>query len=213
MGGEAGRIRHGHPRPAQGPLERSPEVPMAGETGAAALGVFHPEPLHWRRMLLRLGARRRHEAERNLQRPLLLHHWLASYFWPFGLTSGANSESLGQIGDWGQRKQRATSRANLNGGVQLRTNPALEAWCPAAIVDLDLIQGVLPVLPQPLPIQAGIQVIPGQHLGVVALAGGVPVKIDSAAIQASLGATSPALVREVLAPAVESAAIPPNCFD
>src|SRR5215207_427793 len=147
--------------------------------------------------------------------PSFLHHWWAPgvAFSASWLTSDANSGSLRQIGDWCERKQRATGRADLNGGVQLRTNPALEAWRPAAVVDLDLIQGVLPVLPQPLPIQAGIQMLPGQHLGVVALARGVPVKIDSGAIQASLGATSPTLVREVLAPAVESAAIPPNCFD
>src|SRR5215213_8454264 len=59
MGGETRRVRHRHPGPAQGPLEGATEVTMTGETGTAALGVFDPEPLHRRRVLLRLGARHR----------------------------------------------------------------------------------------------------------------------------------------------------------
>lgn len=56
---ESRGVRHGHRSPAQCPLERSPEIPMAGETGTAALGVLDPEPLHRRRVLLGLDPRRR----------------------------------------------------------------------------------------------------------------------------------------------------------
>src|SRR5215217_3801312 len=113
------------------------------------------------------------------------------------------SAGTGQIFDWGQRKQLATGRANLNCGVQLRADPAVEAGRPSAVIDFDLIQSVLPVLPEPLPIKAGIQVIPRQHLGVVALSRGVPVEIHPGSLKAALRAVSPALVREVLAPAIE----------
>ena len=54
-GREAGRVRHRHPGPAQRPLEGPAEVAVAGEPGPAALGVLDPEPLHRRRLLLRLG--------------------------------------------------------------------------------------------------------------------------------------------------------------
>ena len=101
----------------------------------------------------------------------------------------------------------------MNAGVQLRADSALETRRPPAVLHLDLVNSVLPVFPQPLTIKSGIQVIPRQHLDVLALAGGVPVKIDSAALQALIGTGRPQLVGEVLAPAIEPAAVPPDRLD
>src|SRR5207302_478169 len=101
-------------------------------------------------------------------------------------------------------------RADLDLGAHLRADPAVEARRPAAVLDLDLGQGVLPVLPEPVAVQAGVEVVPGQHLGVVALAGGVPVDVDRPAGERALGAAHPALEGEVLAPAVEPRTVLPD---
>src|SRR5687767_4685362 len=68
MGGETRRVRHRHPGSAECPLEGATEVTMTRETGTAALRVFDPEPLHRRRVLLRLGARHRRGYEPILSR-------------------------------------------------------------------------------------------------------------------------------------------------
>src|SRR5690606_29850361 len=66
-----------------------------------------------------------------------------------------------------QRKQFASRNAvGLDLGSHARADPAVVAGAPAAVVDLHrflAVQGVLPVLPEPLPIQSGVQVVPGQH--------------------------------------------------
>src|SRR3712207_8292385 len=47
---------------------------------------------------------------------------------------------------------------------------------PPAVGDLLLGQRVLPVVPEPLLVQPGVQVVPGQDLVLATLAGGVPVE-------------------------------------
>src|SRR5215207_4525834 len=66
MRGESRGVRHWHGCSAQRPLERPPEISMAGETGPATLGVLHPQPLHRRWVLLGLGARPRRGHEPRL---------------------------------------------------------------------------------------------------------------------------------------------------
>ena len=103
--------------------------------------------------------------------------------------------------------------ADLDLGVHLRADAAVVARRPAAVLDLDVgvrVDGVLPVLPEPVLVQAGVQVVPGQHLGVLALADGEPVEVDRGAGQRLLGGGGPAVVGEVLAPAVEPAAVAPD---
>src|SRR3712207_9321102 len=78
---------------------------------------------------------------------------------------------------------------------------------PPAVGDLLLGQRVLPVVPEPLLVQPGVQVVPGQDLVLAALAGGVPVEVDAEGRQLPRGRLRPALVGEVLAPAVEPAAL------
>src|SRR5690606_22971462 len=106
----------------------------------------------------------------------------------------------------GQRQQLLARRADLDAGVHLRAHPAVEAWGPAAVVDLGLVEGVLPVLPEPVLVEAGVEVVPGEDLLVGALAGGVPVDVDAERGEGLVGAGHPAVVGEVLAPAVEAAA-------
>src|SRR5690242_8706390 len=111
--------------------------------------------------------------------------------------------------DRGQRQQLATGRTDLDLGVHARAHAAVEARRPAAVVLLVLGQRVPPVLPEPLLVQPGVEVVPGQHLQLVALPGGVPVEVD-ADVRAGL---HPALVREVLRPAVEPSAQLPDPVD
>ena len=75
-------------------------------------------------------------------------------------------------------------------------------------------RGLLPVLPQPVPVEARVEMVPRQHLGVVAFASGVPIHVDglvrerllrAAVIQRSNG--------EVLAPPVEAPAVEPHLLD
>ena len=74
-------------------------------------------------------------------------------------------------------------------------------------------EGVLPVRPQPVLVEAGVEVVPGQHLVVVPLARGEPGEVDAGAVESALGRGDPAVVGEVLAPAVEAAAVAPHLLD
>src|ERR1700712_4448795 len=74
-------------------------------------------------------------------------------------------------------------------------------------------QGVLPVLPEPVLVETGVQVVPGQHLGVRPLPGGEPFEVDTGAGEPCLGRGDPAVVGEVLAPAVEPRAVAPDLLD
>src|SRR3712207_433320 len=84
---------------------------------------------------------------------------------------------------------------------------------PPAVGDLLLGQRVLPVVPEPLLVQPGVQVVPGQDLVLAALAGGVPVEVDAEGLELGGRGGGPALVGEVLAPAVEPAALAPHPLD
>src|SRR5689334_13544521 len=83
--------------------------------------------------------------------------------------------------DDGQRQKVLAGRADLDLEVHLRADTAVEARRPAAVLDLEGAVGVervLPVLPEPVAVETGVEVVPGQHLGVLALADGVPVEVD-----------------------------------
>src|SRR5215207_11251002 len=84
---------------------------------------------------------------------------------------------------------------------------------PPAIGDLLLLQRLLPVVPEELLVQAGVQVVPGQDLVLGALAGGEPVEVDAEGPQLLLRRRRPAVVGEVLAPAVELASVAPDPLD
>src|SRR6266566_2706378 len=111
--------------------------------------------------------------------------------------------------DRGQPEQLATGRADLELGVHARADAAVEARRPAAVVLLVLRQRVLPVGPEPVLVQPGVQVVPGQHLGLAAFPGGVPVEVDPGVF----AGLYPPLVREVLRPAVEAPAQLPDPAD
>src|SRR5690606_39752810 len=54
--------------------------------------------------------------------------------------------------------------------VQSRAHPAVVAGGPAAVLELGLtVHRVAVVLPQPVLLQTGVEVVPGEHLVLVAL--------------------------------------------
>src|SRR4051812_5840758 len=118
-----------------------------------------------------------------------------------------------QVVDRGQGQQFPAGRADLDLGVHRGADAAVEARGPAAVVLLVLAERILPVLPEPVLVQAGVEVVPREHLGLVALAGGEPVEVDAEAGQHLGGRFDPAGVREVLAPAVETSAFFPDAPD
>ena len=97
--------------------------------------------------------------------------------------------------------------------IHLIADAAVETRSPPAVVDGDLFQRVLPVIPQPVTVQPGIKVLPRQHLGPIALTRGEPVDVDPLVGQRGLRALHPAIEREVLAPSVETCAGPPRVLD
>src|SRR4051794_1682008 len=116
----------------------------------------------------------------------------------------------------GEGKQLAARRPDLDLGVHLRTDAAVVAGGPAAVLDLRArvrVDGLLPVVPQPVLVEARVQVVPRQHLRVLALPDGVPVEVHRCAGQGLLGGRGPAVVGEVLGPAVEAATLAPYLLD
>ena len=73
---------------------------------------------------------------------------------------------------WVRRPRAAaatlTGGADLDLGVHLRAHAAVVAGGPAAVLDLDGVgvDGVLPVSPQPVLVEAGVEVVPREHLVV-----------------------------------------------
>src|SRR5436309_3028349 len=63
-----------------------------------------------------------------------------------------------------EREQLLTGRPDLDLGVHGRADAAIEARSPAAVLDLGLVERVLPVLPEPVLVQARVEVVPGQDL-------------------------------------------------
>src|SRR5690606_38891639 len=91
-------------------------------------------------------------------------------------------------------EQALARRADLDLGAHLRADAAVIARRPAAVLDLGGAGGVdrvLPVLPQPLAVQARVEVIPRQHLVLVALPGGVPVEVHRLVGQRLLAGAHP----------------------
>src|SRR5689334_2677943 len=118
-----------------------------------------------------------------------------------------------QAADRGERQQLATGRADLDLRVHARAHAAVEARRPPAVVLLELGERVLPVLPEPLLVQPGVEMVPGQNLVLVALACGEPGHVDAVPREHLGRGLRPPLEREVLGPAVEPAALLPDPSD
>src|SRR5215475_15940229 len=69
----------------------------------------------------------------------------------------------------GEREQGAAGRADLDLGAHARADAAVVARRPPAVVQLLLGERLLPVGPQPLAVQPGVQVVPREHLGLAPL--------------------------------------------
>src|SRR5215217_5436053 len=120
---------------------------------------------------------------------------------------------LPSAGDDGERQEAAAGGPDLDLGAHGRADAAVVAGGPPAVGDLLLRERLLPVVPEPLLVQAGVQVVPREDLVLGALAGGEPVEVDAEGCQLVGGRRRPALVGEVLAPAVEPAALAPDPLD
>src|SRR5579872_5838607 len=117
--------------------------------------------------------------------------------------------------------QALPCRPDLDLGSHGRAHAAFIARRPPAVLDLASPfrrDRVLPVLPQPVAVKARVQVIPGKHLAVITFARSVPRQVNGifrriplrSPLERYLGCPCPSLEREVLAPAVETGAVPPG---
>src|SRR3954452_14541182 len=75
-----------------------------------------------------------------------------------------------------ERQQRAAGRADLDLGAHRRADAAVVAGRPAAVFDFLRLERVLPVVPEPVLVQPGVQVVPGQHLWLKPFTGCEPVQ-------------------------------------
>ena len=157
-------VGQGQGGPSQGPLPHPGHVPLAGEADLAELGEaesnahlslspLRPEPPASRRPEGRSGTgwRRRKKSYRHL---------------------ASGREILpGALAPTGRRDRRGHHVLDPEPGA----GPAVVAGCPAAVRQSVAGQGVEPVLPQEVTVEAGRQVVPGQRLvlGAVAVDGGL----------------------------------------
>src|SRR6202034_2648347 len=96
-----------------------------------------------------------------------------------------------------QRQQLGPAGADLDLGAHRRAGAAFEARGPAAVLYLfgpRRVDRREPVLPQPVPVEPGVEVIPGQHLRVAALTRGVPGQVHAIVGQSLGGVAFPAVV-------------------
>src|SRR6478735_1515248 len=112
-------------------------------------------------------------------------------------------------------QQQLAGGADLDVGAHLGADAAVVAGGPATVLDVDRVrvEGVLPVLPEPVLVEPGVEVVPGEHLAVGALAGGEPREVDPGALEGTLRRRDPPVVGEVLAPAVEPTTVTPHLLD
>ena len=87
--------------------------------------------------------------------------------------------------------------------------PAVVAGGPAAVLEADLVERVAPVLPEEVLVQAGREVVPGQHLVLGAVPVHVPVDVEAVAGHG----VDPELEVEALGPLLERAAVAPDVLD
>src|SRR3954447_68510 len=115
--------------------------------------------------------------------------------------------------DRSQRQHLPPGRADLDLCAERGADAAVVAGGPAAVVDLDRAQRVLPVLPHPVLVETGVEVVPRQDLGLLALTRGVTVEAHRSLGEHLSAGLLPPLEREVLAPPVEAATVAPHLLD
>ena len=94
----------------------------------------------------------------------------------------------------GQRQQFLTRWSDLDVGAHARAYATVVTRCPTAVIEFGLIEGVLPVVPQPLLVQPGVEVVPRQDLEFLTFSDGVPRKIYAVIRQSRRCTAGPALV-------------------
>src|SRR5882762_9419672 len=119
----------------------------------------------------------------------------------------------GSRGDADDRKQRPAGRSDLDLGAHAGADAAVVAGGPPAVIELGLVERVLPIGPEPLLVQPRVEVIPRQDFLLAPLAGAVPGKTDAEVGQYLPGRLLPPLVGEILAPPVEAATVCPHPTD
>src|SRR5580658_5408023 len=132
------------------------------------------------------------------------------------LGSGSGTLPPDHYGKQSPPVEANSSRAHLDLGPHRRTDPAFITRSPAALFHLGYALGsdrVLPVLPEPVAVEACVEVVPGEHLTVITFARSIPCQVHRLPDQGRLSRAQPPLVGEVLAPPVETPAIPPRRQD
>src|ERR1700685_3258768 len=108
-----------------------------------------------------------------------------------------------------QRQQLGPTGPDLDLGAHRRAGAAFEARGPAAVLYLlgpRRVDRREPVLPQPVPVESGVEVVPGQHLRVAALTRGGPGQAHDIRAQRSYERCAPR--RSKRAPSAPAALIP-----
>src|SRR3954447_3012838 len=162
----------------------------------------------------RSNARAKSRCEVNRSRPRLAY-WIASRCTTGGGGgwSGCLDNVVLRALDDAERQELATGGARLDLGSHGRADAAVVAGRPPAVVDLDFTDRVLPVLPHPVLVEAGVEVVPRQHFGELAFARREPVERHGSSGEGFSRAALPTLVGEVLAPPVEPSAVRPHSTD
>src|SRR5215469_484882 len=107
---------------------------------------------------------------------------------------GSAAGAVMKTGPDDQRQELHAGGTVLDLGAHGRANPALVARGPAAILDLGRpgrVDRVLPVLPQPVTVKPGVEVVPGQDLLVAAFSRGVPIEVDRVVAEGRARASFP----------------------
>ena len=185
-GREALAVGHRQSAPTEAALPHAGHVAVGGEADASELLEADADPLG----------------------PGRGHRWL-----PAGAARDAGRELDRDAVPTAQIHARALAAAGGRGGrgddvldAVAGAGAAVVARGPAAVGQADLGEGVLPVHPEEVLVQAGGEVVPGQDL----VLGAVPVDVP-VGVEAALGhGVEPQALVEVLAPLLEHAAAAPD---
>ena len=139
-----------------------------------------------------------------------LHDWLptATGFVPRNRTGASPPLARSWPVPWLPPGGRHRRRHDVFEGV-VGTHPAVVAGSPPTIGEPMRGQGRLPVLPQEVLVETGRDVVPRQDLVLGAVAGHVPVGVETLGVHR----IDPAVELEPLAPLLERPARSPDAFD
>ena len=177
------RVHEREVGPAQRPLPDAGQVAVAGEADLAELREAQPHP---------------HQEPADA--PAMGRAVMAT-----GTSPPVDEVLAGALAPTGGRDRGGDDVLDAEAGA----GAAVVAGRPAAVLEADLGQGVAPVLPQEVLVEAGRDVVPREHL----VLGAVAVDDLLEAEPVALEGLEPEVEVEVLGPLLEAAAPPPDLLD